>query len=57
MRTARNPERLIEAAVERILDCDEQLIAAAEEGRAAAQRGDLPEHDEVVERVEQILRS
>ena len=57
MRTGKNPEQLIEAAVDRILDYDEHFLSAVEEGRAAARRGDLLEHDEVVERIEQMLRS
>jgi predicted transcriptional regulator len=40
-----------------MLDCDEHFLAAVEEGRAAARRGELLEHAEAVERIEQILRS
>jgi predicted transcriptional regulator len=31
-------------------------IEAVEEGRASARRGDLLEHDDVVERIEQMFR-
>jgi predicted transcriptional regulator len=41
----------------RMLEYDGLFVAAVEEGRATARRGDLLEHHEVVERVEQILRS
>jgi predicted transcriptional regulator len=40
-----------------MLEYDAQLIEAVEEGRAAARRGELREHDEVVERIEKILRA
>lgn len=49
--------QVIEEAVDRMLDHDESFIAAVEEGRAAARRGELLEHDEVVERIEKMLRS
>jgi predicted transcriptional regulator len=54
---ARNAEQLVEEAVDRMLDADERFVAAVEEGRAAARRGDLLEHSDVVERIEQIFRS
>lgn len=57
LRTGKNPEQVIEGAVDRILDYDEHFLVAVEEGRAAARRGELLEHDEVVERIEQMLRS
>jgi len=57
IRTGKNPERVIEEAVDRMLEYDERFLAAVEEGRAAARRGDLLEHDQVVERIEQMLRS
>jgi predicted transcriptional regulator len=56
-RTGKNPEQVVEEAVHRMLDYDERFLAAVEEGRAAARRGDLLEHDQVVERIEQMLRS
>ena len=36
---------------------DERFLAAVEEGRASARKGDLLEHDEVVKRIEQMFRS
>jgi len=56
-RTGRNPEQVVEDAVDRILEYDERFIAAVEKGRASARKGDLLEHDEVVDRIEQMSRS
>jgi len=56
-RTGKNTAQVVEEAVDRMLDYDERFVAAVEEGRAAARRGDLLEHDEVVQRVEQMFRS
>jgi hypothetical protein len=39
------------------LEAEGRFIEAVEQGRAAARRGDLLAHDEVVERMEQIFRS
>lgn len=56
-RTGKNPAQVVEEAVDRMLDYDEHFLAAVEEGRADACRGELLEHDEVVERIEQMFRS
>jgi predicted transcriptional regulator len=56
VRTGKNPEQIVEEAVDRMLEYDERFVAAVEEGRASARRGDLQEHDEVVERIERMLR-
>lgn len=56
-RTGRNAAALVEEAVDRMLEHDQRFSEAVEEGRAAARRGDLLEHDQVVERIEGILRS
>jgi len=56
-RAGKNAQQVLEEAVDRFLEYDEQFAAAVEEGRAAARRGDLLEHDEVVERIEHLLRS
>jgi len=56
-RTGRNIAQVVEEAVDRMLEYDERFIAAVEEGRASARHGDLLEHDEVVERIEQMFRS
>ena len=52
----RDPETLAKEAIERLVDYDARFIEAVEEGRAAAARGDLLEHDVVVERIEQMFR-
>ncbi len=56
-RTGNNAAQLVEEAVDRMLEYDVRFIEAVEEGRASARRGELIEHDVVVERIEQILRS
>jgi predicted transcriptional regulator len=40
-----------------MLDYQARFLEAVEEGRADARRGALLDHDEVVERIERILRS
>jgi predicted transcriptional regulator len=55
-RVGKNTAQVVEEAVDRMLEYDERFIAAVEEGRASARRGDLLEHDEVVERIEQMFR-
>jgi predicted transcriptional regulator len=56
-RTGKNAAQVVEDAVDRMLEYDEHFIAAVEEGRASARRGDLLEHDEVVARIEQMFRA
>jgi predicted transcriptional regulator len=56
-RTGKEASQLVEEAVDRMLEYDARFIAAVEVGRAAARRGDLREHEEVVESIEQIFRS
>ena len=56
-RVGKNTAQVVEEAVDRMLEYDERLIAAVEEGRASVRRGDLLEHDEVVERIEQMFRT
>jgi predicted transcriptional regulator len=48
---------VIEEAVDRLLEYEARFIEAVEQGRSAARRGDLLDHDEVVERIEQLFRS
>ncbi len=57
MRTGKDAAQVVEEAVDRMLEYDARFLEAVETGRAAARRGDLLEHDAVVERIEQILRS
>jgi predicted transcriptional regulator len=56
-RTGKDLAQLIEEAVDRMLEYDARFIEAVEEGRISARRGDLLEHEEVVERIEQMFRS
>jgi len=56
-RTGKDAEQLVDEAVDRMLEYDERFLAAVEEGRASARKGDLLEHDEVVKRIEQMFRS
>jgi predicted transcriptional regulator len=56
-RTGKNAAQIVEEAVDRMLEYDTRFIQAVEEGRASARRGDLLEHDDVVERIEQMFRS
>ena len=49
--------QVVEEAVDRMLEYEAGFIDAVEEGRACARRGELLEHDVVVERVEQLFRS
>ena len=56
-RTGKAPAQLVEEAVDRMLDYDTRFIEAVEKGHNSARRGELLEHDEVVERLEQIFRS
>ncbi len=56
-RTGKDAAQVVEEAVDRMLEYEAHFIEAVDEGRASARRGDLLEHDEVVERIEQIFRS
>ena len=56
-KTGRGTEELVQQAVARMLEYDVEFLKAVEVGRASARRGDLLEHDEVDERIEQMFRS
>ena len=56
-RTGKDTAQVVEEAIDRMLEYDARFLEAVEEGRAAARRGDLLEHDEVGERIEQMFRS
>ena len=51
----KDTSQLVEQAVNQMLNYEADFIRAVEEGREAAARGDLIEHDEVVRRIEQKL--
>lgn len=55
--TGKDVSELVEEAIDRLLDYDERFIAAIERGRESVWQGRLLEHEEVVERIERILRS
>jgi predicted transcriptional regulator len=50
IRTDKDTVQVVEEAVDRMLGYDVRFVEAVEAGRAAARRGDLLEHDEVVQR-------
>jgi len=57
-RASKSAEQIVEEAVDRMLEHlehDERFIAVIEEGRSSARRGELLEHDEVVERIDKLL--
>jgi predicted transcriptional regulator len=56
-RLGKNAALIVEEAVDRMIEYDERFVAAVEEGRASARRGELLEHEDVVERIDKILRS
>jgi len=56
-RTGKDAEQVVEEAVDRLLEYETRFIAAVEQGRASARRGDLLEHDEVVNRIDRLLQS
>ena len=56
-RTGREAAQLVVEAVDRMLEYDARFLEPVEQGRAAARRGDLLEHDEVVARIEGLFQS
>ena len=56
-RTGRDTTQVIEKALDRMIEYDARFRAAVEEGLAEADRGDLLDHEEVVERIERIFRT
>jgi predicted transcriptional regulator len=56
-RTGRDAAQLVIEAVDRMLEYDARFVEAVEEGRAAARRGELLEHGEVVSRIEGMFQS
>jgi predicted transcriptional regulator len=55
-RSGKEAAQVVEEAVDRMLEYETRFVEAVEEGRASARRGELLEHDQVVERIEQMLR-
>jgi len=56
-RSGKDAARIVEEAVDQLLEYDARFAEAVEKGFAEARRGDLLEHADVIERVERILRS
>jgi len=48
---------VVQETVARMLEHEARFIEAVKRGIASADRGDFVEHDEVVARVERLLRS
>ena len=56
-RAGKEPSQVVEEAVDRMLEYNARFIEAVEVGREAARRGDLVDHNDVVESIERIFRS
>jgi predicted transcriptional regulator len=56
-RTGRDAAQLIEEAVDHLIEYDARFTASVQEGLAEADRGDLLDHKEVVERIERFFRT
>ncbi len=52
----REPESLVNEAVERLVGYDEWFIRQVEKGLAEVERGEVFEHEEVVAKVENLIR-
>lgn len=51
----RDQESLVQEAVERRIDCDEWFERQVDMGLGQIDRGENREHDQVVERMEQLI--
>ena len=56
-RTGRTPEQILHDALDAFLAHEQWFAGAVEEGRQAARRGELLDHDELVRRFEERYRS
>ena len=52
----RQPESLVNEAVERLVSYDEWFVRQVEKGLAQVERGEVFEHEEVVANVENLIR-
>ena len=52
----REPESLVNEAVERLIGYDEWFIQQVEKGLAQIERGEVFEHEEVAAKVESLIR-
>jgi predicted transcriptional regulator len=53
----KDASQVVEETIARVLQQRAQFLEAVERGIAAADRGELIEHDEVVNRIERLLNS
>ena len=53
----KDASQVVEETITRVLQQRAQFLEAVERGIAAADRGELIEHDEVVNRIERLLNS
>lgn len=51
----RDPQSLVQEAVQRLVDYDQWFVQEVEKGLAQIDRGELLEHDEVGARIEKLL--
>lgn len=56
-RTGKTAAQVVGEAADRMLEYETRFIGAVEEGRESARRGELVDHEDVVERIGQILHS
>jgi predicted transcriptional regulator len=52
----RDPESLVSEAVERLVGYDEWFIRQVEKGLAQVERGEVLEHEQLVAKVEDLIR-
>jgi len=55
--SGKDPEQLVKESVIRMLENQARFIATVELGIAQADRGELVEHQEVIDRIERLLRA
>jgi predicted transcriptional regulator len=53
----REPQSLVNEAVERLLGYDEWFIGQVEKGLAQVERGEVFEHEEVTAKIEELIRN
>jgi predicted transcriptional regulator len=56
-RVGKDSAEVVQEAVDRMLEYETGFLEAVEQGRAAARRGELLDHSEVVRRIERKLRA
>ena len=56
-RSGKEPEQLVQETVNRMLERQARFVDSVKRGMASADRGDLLEHEEVVERIERLFQS